>query len=357
MIKAPRFATGNNSFQAELKKRVDEYFKDKGIKSTGNYKLYLKSAILSLTFIAIYGALVFADVNVWVAIALAILLGMNVAAIGFNVMHDGAHGSYSKSSIINEMAASSLDFLGGSSFMWKVKHNLIHHTYTNVDGFDDDIDIKPWMRMTLDQKKYFFHRFQHIYFILLYSFLYLLWVGFMDFQKYFSRKVGNNTIRNIGWKDQLTFWGSKISFLLFFVVIPIYMKGIIPYLTGFMIFSASTGIVISMVFQLAHTVDDVAFPKPDTATNKLEDEWAVHQLKTTANFATKNPVITWFAGGLNFQIEHHLFPKISHVHYPALSKIVKQTSADFGLKYQEFPKMRHAVVSHIMYLRRMGMAS
>jgi linoleoyl-CoA desaturase len=169
--------------------------------------------------------------------------------------------------------------------------------------------------------------------------------------------VGNNTIRSIGWKDQLTFWGSKISFLLFFVVVPIYMKGIIPYLTGFMIFSASTGIVISMVFQLAHTVNDVEFPKPNANTNKLEDEWAVHQLKTTANFATKNPFITWFAGGLNFQIEHHLFPKISHVHYPALSKIVKQTSAEFGLKYQEFPKMRHAIVSHIMYLRRMGMAS
>jgi linoleoyl-CoA desaturase len=188
MIHAPRFATGNNSFQAELKKRVDEYFSEKGIKSTGNYKLYLKSAILSLTFIGIYGALVFATVNVWVAIVLAILLGMNVAAIGFNVMHDGAHGSYSKSSIINQMAASSLDFLGGSSFMWKVKHNIIHHTYTNVDGFDDDIDIKPWMRMTLDQKKYFFHRFQHIYFILLYSFLYLLWVASWIFKSIFRAR-------------------------------------------------------------------------------------------------------------------------------------------------------------------------
>lgn len=357
MTVSPRFASASQSFQAELKKRVDAYFAEKGISATGNYKLYLKSFILSVTFMAIYGALVFLSLNVWVAIVLAMLLGVNVAAIGFNVMHDGAHGSYSKSSLVNQLAASSLDFLGGSSFMWKVKHNIIHHTYTNIEGFDDDIDIKPWMRMTLGQKKYFFHRFQHIYFILLYSFLYLLWVGFMDFQKYFTGKVGNNTIKNMGWKDQLTFWGSKVSFLLVFVLLPIYMKGIVPYLLGFFIFSATTGIVISMVFQLAHTVDDVAFPVPDATTNKMEDEWAVHQLKTTANFATNNPVITWLAGGLNFQIEHHLFPKISHVHYPALSKIVKQTSEEFGLHYQEFPKMRHAIVSHIMYLRRMGMAS
>jgi linoleoyl-CoA desaturase len=356
MLSSPRFNTSNRSFQTELKNRVDAYFAEKGIASTGNYQLYLKSFILSLTFIAIYGALVFASLNVWVAIVLAMLLGVNVAAIGFNVMHDGAHGSYSKSSLVNQLAASSLDFLGGSSFMWKVKHNIIHHTYTNIEGFDDDIDIKPWMRMTLGQKKYFFHRFQHIYFILLYSFLYLLWVGFMDFQKYFSKKVGNNTIKNIGWKDQLTFWGSKVSFLLVFVLLPIYMKGILPYLLGFLIFSATTGIVISMVFQLAHTVDDVAFPVPNAETNKMEDEWAVHQLKTTANFATQNAVITWLAGGLNYQIEHHLFPKISHVHYPALSSIVKKTSEEFGLKYQEFPKMRQAIVSHIMYLRRMGMA-
>jgi linoleoyl-CoA desaturase len=346
-----------NRFRQNLKKRVDAYFAEKGISATGNYKLYLKSFILSLTFMAIYGALVFLSLNVWVAIVLAMLLGVNVAAIGFNVMHDGAHGSYSKSSLVNQLAASSLDFLGGSSFMWKVKYNIIHHTYTNIEGFDDDIDIKPWMRMTLGQKKYFFHRFQHIYFILLYSFLYLLWVGFMDFQKYFTGKVGNNAIKNMGRKDQLTFWGSKVSFLLVFVLLPIYMKGIVPYLLGFFIFSATTSIVISMVFQLAHIVDDVAFPIPDATTNKMEDEWAVHQLKTTANFATNNPVITWLAAGLNFQIEHHLFPKISHVHYPALSKIVKQTSREFGLHYQEFPKMRHAIVSHIMYLRRMGMAS
>ena len=162
MLSSPRFNTSNRSFQTELKNRVDAYFAEKGIASTGNYQLYLKSFILSLTFIAIYGALVFASLNVWVAIVLAMLLGVNVAAIGFNVMHDGAHGSYSKSSLVNQLAASSLDFLGGSSFMWKVKHNIIHHTYTNIEGFDDDIDIKPWMRMTLGQKKYFFHRFQHI---------------------------------------------------------------------------------------------------------------------------------------------------------------------------------------------------
>lgn len=358
MIKSPRFAVGGRtSFQAELKKRVDAYFSEHKITPTGNWKLYLKTAIISLTFVAIYAGLVFFNLGVFPSIILAMLLGVNVAAIGFNIMHDGAHGSFSNNGIINQMAASSLDFLGGSSFMWKVKHNIIHHTYTNIEGVDDDIDIKPWMRMTITQQKYFFHRFQHIYFIMLYALLYLFWVTIMDFKKYFTGKVGEMPIKDMGWKDQVTFWGSKVSFAFVFVFLPIYMKGILPYLLGFMFFSFTTGIVISMVFQLAHTVDELEFPEANTETNKMEDEWAVHQIKTTANFATKNKIITWFAGGLNYQIEHHLFPRVSHVHYPAISKIVKKTSEEFGLKYNEFPRMYQAVWAHIMLLKRVGAAA
>jgi linoleoyl-CoA desaturase len=356
MIKTPRFAIVRPSFQAELKKRVDAYFAEKNIKPTGNWKLYLKTAIISISFVAIYVTLVFFTPPVWASILLCMLLGINVAAIGFNIMHDGAHGSFSGSRTVNTLAANSLDFLGASSFMWKVKHNLIHHTYTNIDGFDDDIDIKPWLRMTLTQKRYFFHRFQHIYFIMLYAFLYLLWVGVMDFQKYFKGKVGEIAIKEMALRDHLVFWGSKLSFAAVFVVLPILMTGIIPYIVGFLIFSSTVGVVISLIFQLAHAVDEVEFPQANETTNQLEDEWAVHQIKTTANFATRNKLITWFAGGLNFQIEHHLFPKISHVHYPAISKIVKKTSEEFGIKYQEYPKMRQAIFAHIMLLKRLGAA-
>lgn len=356
MLIKPQFPSVQFSFQSELKKRVNAYFAEQSLKRTGNWKLYSKTIILALTFIGIYTTLVFFTPGVFLSIILAILLGINVAAIGFNIMHDGAHGSYSKHSFVNQLAASSLDFLGGSSFMWKIKHNMVHHTYTNIEGFDDDIDIKPWMRMTLSQKKYFFHRFQHIYFILLYAFLYLFWVGFMDFKKYFSGKVGVMNIKEMTWKDHLSFWGSKVSFLFFFVLLPVCMTGILPYLLGFFIMMFSTGIVISLVFQLAHAVEEVSFPEPDSV-NSMEDEWAVHQVKTTANFATKNKIITWLLGGLNFQIEHHLFPKVSHVHYPALSKIVKKTAEEFGIAYIEFPRMYQAIWAHILLLKRVGAAA
>jgi linoleoyl-CoA desaturase len=357
MFNKPSFPSAQFSFHSELKKRVSVYFAEQEVKKTGNWKLYLKTAVLGLTFIAIYGTLVFFTPGIFLSIILAILLGLNIAAIGFNVMHDGSHGSYSKSSIVNQLAASSLDFLGASSFMWKIKHNIIHHTYTNIEGIDDDIDIKPWMRMTLSQKKHFFHRFQHIYFILLYALLYIFWVGFTDFQKYFSGKISNIEIQKMGWKDHVGFWASKVSFLFFFILLPIYMTGVLPYLLGFFIMMFATGIFISMVFQLAHTVEDLSFPEPNAINNTMEDEWAVHQVKTTSNFATKNKIITWLFGGLNFQIEHHLFPKVSHVHYPELSKIVKKTAADFGIVYNEFPRMHQAIWAHILLLKRVGAAA
>ena len=132
------------------------------------------------------------------------------------------------------------------------------------------------------------------------------------------------------------------------------MVGFMPWLIGFLVSGLFAGFVLSIVFQLAHTVEHTHFPAMNAETGKMEDEWAVHQLKTTANFATRNKVISWLVGGLNFQIEHHLFPKISHVHYPAISKIIKNACNDFGVPYIEYPKFRMAVASHVMYLKHLS---
>jgi linoleoyl-CoA desaturase len=155
-------------------------------------------------------------------------------------------------------------------------------------------------------------------------------------------------------KEHLFFWFYKLSHAFIFVVLPIYMVGFTPWLIGFLSMGLVTGFVLSIVFQLAHTVEHTHFPLPNDATGKMEDEWAIHQIKTTANFATRNRVVSWLVGGLNFQIEHHLFPKISHVHYPAISKIIKKACADYGISYIEYPKMIMAVQSHVNYLRQLG---
>lgn len=353
-MQAPKFSNVRHSFHTELKSRINRYFDEVGKSTTGNISLFTKGLILTTGFLALYIHLVFFTPTLFWVIAESVVLGGFVAAIGFNIMHDGAHGSFSKHKWMNGVAAFSLNFLGGSSFMWNVKHNVIHHAYTNVDGIDDDIDIQPWMRMSSTQKKYRLHRYQHVYFWILYALLYIFWVFVLDFQKYFKNKVGSMPLKKMSVTDHLVFWGFKVLYLFLFVGLPIYMMGFGTWLACFLTFSLVAGFVLSIVFQLAHTVEHTSFPVADKETGRLEDEWAIHQLKTTANFATNNKLVSWLVGGLNFQIEHHLFPKISHIHYPAISKIIKQACAEYGIAYIEYPRVRYAVASHVAFLRQMG---
>ena len=352
----PKFINSNNTFQQELKKRVNQYFLENNKSSTGNFSLFFKAIFFFASYLALYVHLVYFTPTAWLAVLECILMGGFTAAIGFNVMHDGGHGSFSKNKLVNKLAAFSVNFLGASHIMWKMKHNIIHHTYTNIDGVDDDIEIKPFLRMCSTQKHHKLHRFQHYYVWFLYTLLHLIWVFQTDYKKYFSKKIGSVALTKMSMQEHIGFWGAKVGYAILFMVIPIIKVGFFPWVVGFLIVSMVTGFVISIVFQLAHTVEHLEFPVPEVLTQKIENEWAIHQVQTTANFATKNKFLSWLVGGLNFQIEHHLFPKISHIHYPAISKIIKQTCADFNIQYVEFKRMRHAVASHATYLRRMGKA-
>ncbi|CAN5769668.1 acyl-CoA desaturase [soil metagenome] len=352
----PKFANVQGSnFHQELKKRVQDYFAEAKLPATGNFGLYFKAILFWTLYVALYVHVVFFTPPNWIALLECLAMGGLTAAIGFNVMHDGGHGSFSNSKFWNKIAAFSVNALGASGIMWNNKHNIIHHTYTNIDGVDDDIEIKPMLRMCSTQKKYFIHRFQHIYVWFLYTLLLLVWVFESDYRKYFKQKVGPTPIKKMSTFDHFAFWIAKLGYYFMMIAVPVYMVGFLPWLVGFMVLAMFAGFVLSIVFQLAHTVEETAFPVPSD-TNKIEEEWAIHQIQTTANFATKNRLISWLVGGLNFQIEHHLFPKISHVHYPEISKIIKKTCEEFNVKYIEYRKMRHAIVSHALYLKKMGRA-
>ena len=350
----PRFQHQDQSFYFELRKRINRYFEEKGIGMTGNFSLYFKAFILTLILAGLYVHICFFTPHWTLLVLESGLMGLAIAGIGFNVMHDGGHGSFSTRPWVNKLSAYSVNVLGGNSFMWDVKHNVIHHTYTNVEGVDDDIDIEPWMRMTENQRKFKMHRYQHIYFWALYSFLYLLWIFVLDYQKYFKQRIGQMKITTMKISDHVAFWLFKVLHIFIFIVVPIYFMGWKLWLVSFLVMTLVAGFVLSIVFQLAHTVEHTSFPSPNPTSGKMEDEWAIHQLKTTANFATQNKIVSWFVGGLNFQIEHHLFPKISHVHYPAISKIIKQTCSDFGVNYVEYPRVSYAVASHVSFLKHMG---
>ncbi|MGV3762578.1 fatty acid desaturase family protein [Parapedobacter sp.] len=350
------FNSINKPFASTLRARVNDYFKTQQLANTGNRKLYIKSITLVTTAVALYTILLSLAMPVWFSCLLCILLGINFAAIGFNIMHEGGHQSFSKNKVLNSISAYTLNMLGGTIYFWKQKHNINHHTYTNIDGLDHDIDVK-FMRMHADQPHRWFHRFQFAYWFVLYGISYIAWVLFQDFEKYFSGRMGQPAERkSMPLREHFIFWATKIGYIAVYFGIPIVAVGWLPALVGWLIAGVSCGFFLAVVFQLAHVVEATQFPVADEGSGKIEQEWMVHQLSTTANFATGSRTVSWLLGGLNFQVEHHLFPRISHVHYPAINKLVKATCKEFGVTYLEHRTMVGAFASHLRHIYRLGRA-
>jgi linoleoyl-CoA desaturase len=349
------FNKKNNSFYQDVKSSVENYFTSGKIQKTGNWKLFIKTILLVPSAVGLYLILLFVHLTLVPGILISGLMGLVLASIGFNVMHDACHGSYSGKSWVNNIMGLSLNLLGGNAFIWKFKHNIIHHTYTNIDGLDDDIAKSPAMRSCESQKWVGLHRYQHVYVIPLYAISSFLWVSLMDFNKYFKSKVLNTELQKMDLKEHIIFWLSKLIYTVFYIIIPVHFKGWSAWAVGFGCMHITMGLTLALVFQLAHVVENAAFVfAPGTEPQKIDDEWAIHQVKTTANFAPRNKLIGWFVGGLNYQIEHHLFPKVSHIHYPAISGIVKQVCSRHNLQYNEFSTMSDAVASHFRMMRMLG---
>ncbi|MRG47980.1 acyl-CoA desaturase [Chitinophaga sp. SYP-B3965] len=349
------FNNKNALFFPSLKASVEEYFQSNNLKKTGNFQLYLKTIVLVPAAVLLYVSLLVFPLHAVAGIALSSLLGFVLACIGFNVMHDACHGSYSTKGWVNDAMGLTLNALGGNAFIWKQKHNIIHHTYTNVDGLDDDIAKSPLMRQCDTQTWKPMHRIQHIYVVLVYGISSFAWVFIMDFVKYLSRKVYKTPLQNMKTSDHLVFWGSKVLYILFYIVLPIWVVGVQAWLVGFIAMHLVLGFTLAIVFQLAHVVEETTFEVVGEDDKLIENEWAIHQIKTTANFAQDDKVVSWLVGGLNYQVEHHLFPRISHVHYPAISKIVASKCKEFGIQYNSMPTMMSAVRSHFRFMRTLGM--
>ncbi|MFZ9660986.1 MAG: fatty acid desaturase family protein, partial [Chitinophagaceae bacterium] len=260
---------------------------------------------------------------------------------------------FSSKKWVNDIFGLTINVVGGNAFLWKLKHNIVHHTYTNIDGVDDDINNMPFMRECRTQPWKPIHKYQGYYMFFLYGFTSIfMWIS--DFTKYFSKKVYTTDLKPMDFKEHFIFWTSKVMYVLAYVVIPIVVLGWVPWLIGFTVMHYFLGLVLALVFQLAHVVEHAEFTQAGIEPVKIENEWAIHQIKTTADFAAGNKLVTWLVGGLNYQIEHHLFPRISHIHYPEISKIVKRTCEEFQLRYNYFPTMRMAVASHFKIMDQLG---
>lgn len=347
--------SAKSEFYPELRKRVDLYFSEKGIKHTGNWKMYLKTMVIFALFVSSYFSLLFLSNTIIVALISAFLFSQAVVLIGFNIMHDGNHGSYSKSKMINRIMGYTMDFIGSSHTLWKQKHNILHHTYTNIDGMDEDLESSGFLRLSPNQRWKSRYTLQHIYAIPVYSFLTLSLIFTADFKKLWTGKIGTQKLKKIRLKEHLFFYGFKLFYFGYMIILPLFFHSFISVLFFFLFIHFIIGLTLALVFQVAHTVEHNAFPVPEQHTGNIKNEWAIHQVETTANFASQSKLAAWYLGGLNFQIEHHLFTNICHIHYPEISKIVRQTSKEFSVNYISFPTVFSAIIAHFKFLKRMSL--
>jgi linoleoyl-CoA desaturase len=345
----------DTDFYRELRSRIDDYFTTTGRSTRDVPQVYLKTAVIMVWLFVSYGLLVFVASTWWQAVPLAISLGLAMAGIGFNVQHDGNHGAFSKRRSINRIAGMTLDLLGGSSYLWKSKHNL-HHNFPNISGADEDIDLSPIAHLSPRQPLYAIHRFQHFYIWFFYCLLALKWHFVGDSINLIRGHIGGHAIqRPKGWEAIILLGGKTLFFFLAFVLPAVFHEFWVV-LIFYAITSIVVSLVLSVIFQLAHCVEEANFPLPIRGTKQMERPWAIHQVESSVDFSRTNRWLTWYVGGLNFQIEHHLFPTMCHFHYPEIAPIVETVCAEFGLKYSSHPTFYAALVSHFRFLRLDRMA-
>ena len=346
---------GDNSFHRELRRRVDAQFKDSGTRQRDSAAMYLKTAVILTVFAISYVALVFFASNGWQALAISVALGTTVAGIGFNVMHDGGHQAYSDRRWVNRLMALTLDLVGGSSYIWQWKHARFHHTWVNVAGHDSDIDLGVLGRLSPEQPWRPWHRWQHLYLWVLYGVTAIRWHVYGDFRDMISGTVGERRFdRPRGW-DLAGFVIGKLVFFMLAFGLPLFFHSIGAVLLFYATTSAVAGVLLALVFQMAHVVEEADFPAPNATSRQMDTPWAVHQLETTVDFSRDSRVLSWLIGGLNFQIEHHLFPRISHVHYPAVARVVEATCREYGITYRTHRSFAAGIASHYRWLRQLAM--
>ncbi|MFI0431099.1 fatty acid desaturase family protein [Mariniflexile sp. HMF6888] len=342
-------------FGTEVRKNVNNYFREKGISKKGNAMMFVKAIIMLSIYIVPFVFILTTPMNIWLVVLLVILMGVGEAGIGMSVMHDAAHGAFSSKQWVNNLFASTIYLLGSNTFNWKVQHNIFHHSFTNIYGYDEDIETKAVIRLCRHAPLKKFHRFQHVYAFFFYGLMTLskLVTDFGQLVKF--NKAG--LTKEQGRKPPLEIVKliiAKAIYVSIIIGLPLLLTDFIWWqiLVGFAILHITAGMIMSTVFQMAHVVEGTEQPLPEEGV--IKNTWAVHELLTTSDFARNNLFLNWYIGGLNFQIEHHLFTNICHIHYRKMAPIVEQTARDFGLTYNLKPTLIDAFTSHIRRLRALG---
>lgn len=344
-----------SDFSRILRGRVNDYFKQNGISTHANGAMVFRTIVLIAVWMGLYFTLLFVNLPLWLFYLGWAVFGAVVSLVALNIGHDAIHGAYTKKKWLKDLLSHTFNLNGASAYMWKVSHNHAHHNYTNIHGHDEDISPGDILRISPSTPLLKIHRFQHIYAFFFYFLATLSWVFAKDYKQFFENKINNYTGKKHPTREYFYLFFYKVLYYSLFIVLPLL---VMPYhwghiIGGFVTMHLVSGAYLAIIFMLAHAVEEVHFPLPDDS-GVIEDDWMVHQLMTSANFSTQSRLASFLSGGLNQQIEHHLFANICSIHYHDLAKIVKSTAQEYGVPYYELPSFGAAIRSHYRFLKNLG---
>jgi linoleoyl-CoA desaturase len=353
-----QFAKASPEFFATLSQRVNAYFKSNNLERTANAEMVFKTIFMFSLYFVPYLVLISGQATGIIAqLGLWAIMGFGLAGIGLSIMHDANHGSYSKKQWINNLLGFSLNVIGGHAMNWKVQHNVLHHTYTNIHDVDEDISPRGILRLGPESTWRPIHRYQQFYAWFFYGLMTFVWVFVKDFVRIIKyQKDGLLKKQKTTYaKEWAVLLATKVLYVSYTIVVPMVLLDISfgQVFLGFFLMHYIGGFILAIIFQPAHVIEGTEYPVPDEKGN-LENNWAIHQLHTTTNFGRKHRLFSWYVGGLNYQVEHHLFPNVCHVHYREVSKIVEQTAKDFNLPYKSKDTFWKALKAHTRHLRELG---
>ncbi len=344
-----------SGFIPEVKAEVNQYFKDRDLSKHANLRMVRNTVVVLLMTFGSYALIMtgwFTPMQMWL---LAFVMGVGAAGVGFGVSHDALHGAYSSNPTINRLLGYTFDMLGANGYMWKITHNVIHHTYTNIPGVDEDLAVSPLVRLSPEEPRYGFHRFQQFFAFPAYSLATINWLFAKDFQQFLKRDIGPYKDKTHPRSEWITLIVTKLMVVGYMIVLPLWLLDITwwQFAIGFLTMHLTAGVILGVIFQLAHVVEGTEYLSPNEEGN-MEHAWLIHEMRTTANFAHSNTLLQAYIGGLNYQIEHHLFPQICSIHYPEVSKIVRAVAARYDIPYNYHPTLREAIGSHYRMLKMLG---
>jgi linoleoyl-CoA desaturase len=333
--------------------RVNAYIAENKLPIRDLPAMYIKSAIVIACWLGIYLLALLGGLSLWADALLCVAFAFPMAAIAFNIGHDATHGAYSDNPRLNRVLGNVMELIGLNSFVWWHRHS-IHHTYPNIGGLDEDLETSGLLRLSPHEEWKPYFRLQMWYAPLLYCFTAFDFIR-RDALVFCTGRMGQFRIYpKMKASDRIIFVVGKLFFLSFMLGLPMLLFPWWQVLIGFMITMVSLGLIIAAINVLPHLVEKADFPEPVGQPLHIENEWAIHQIQTTVNFAPGSFLVSNYVGGTNYQIEHHLFPQICHMHYPRISPIVRQTCEEFGITYLVYPTVGAALRSHVRTLREFG---